>query len=91
MDEEVVGVAESGVGEEACTDARYCREASWCRGVNDAPRMNRVHRPRCPAVTPPINHDWMMDEDGSSRPEGWSSVGCEDRVGGGRGGHALGS
>lgn len=32
----------------------------------------------------------MMDEGGSSRPEGWSSVGCEDRVGGGRGGHALG-
>lgn len=32
----------------------------------------------------------MMDEDGSSRPEGWSSVGCEDRVEGGRGGHVLG-
>lgn len=32
----------------------------------------------------------MMDEDGSLRPEGWSSVGCEDRVGGGRGGRALG-
>lgn len=32
----------------------------------------------------------MMDEDGSLKPAGWSSVGCEDRVGGGRRGHAAG-
>lgn len=46
-----------GAATQSAPDAQYCREASWCRGVDDAPRMNRVHRPRCPAVTPPINHD----------------------------------
>lgn len=47
-----------GAATQSAPDARYCREASWCRGVDSAPRMNRVHWPRCPAVTPPINHGW---------------------------------
>lgn len=101
-----------GAATQSAPDARYCREASWCRGVGSAPpdepcalaqmpRRNPAHQSRLvdstgDGIHPKGNLNLpflpfrMMDEDGSSRPEGWSSVGCEDRAGGGRRGRALG-
>lgn len=43
-------------------DCRYCRAISRAQLVFRslrAPWTGRVHWPRCPVVTPPINHHWL--------------------------------